>query len=341
MDTPVYPDNIFSESDEVNGDEKSENLPVPTEDQLEEDFYSKEKQNDVPPIPQDSQEERSVMEIQHLENELRMTLEEIARLQNALAEANMKLMALNSYSNTSDNSLSAISLLQPMVKELRQPLVTIRGYLELLLNESVGPLGAFQRRFVERIQKSVDHMEESFENILRHPSEEPSVPGLYSQSFSVRKSTESALDLFSTTLRSKKILLKVNIPYEDIRLFADKESFENILNILLTNATAAQENNGSLSISVEEFLTQTPQEVTITVESTDHNIAPAEMIPVLPEMYKNQSLTLPGFGLPLEDIVRASGMASRMGGKLNVYSNSCGATIAKVRLPLVQGETLE
>ena len=341
MDTPIYPDTNFPEPDDSLGEKQEEVSSPPQVDSQDDAILSNEKQIDFLPTPEEPQENRSVMEIQHLENELRMTLEEIARLQNALAEANMKLMALNSYSNASDNPLSAISLLQPMVKELRQPLVTIRGYLELLLNESVGPLGAFQRRFVERIQKSVDHMEESFENILRHPSEEPAGPGLYSQSFSVRKSTESALDLFSTTLRSKKILLKVNIPYEDIRLFADKENFENILNILLTNATAAQENNGSLSITVEEFLTQTPQEVSITVESTDHNIAPAELIPVLPEMYKNQSLTLPGFGLPLEDIVRASEMASRMGGKLDVYSNSCGATVAKVRLPLVQGETLE
>jgi hypothetical protein len=61
---------------------------------------------------------------------------------------------------------------------------------------------------------------------------------------------------------------------------------------------------------------------------------------VLPEMYKNQSLTLPGFGLPLEDIGRATAMTARMGGKLDLYSNSCGATVARVRLPLVQGETL-
>jgi len=303
-----------------------------------EEDSSEDLQNN--PLPeQEINQPDSSQEIQHLENELHMTLEEIARLQNALAEANMKLMSVNS-SASLENGYSAIALLQPMVKELRQPLVTIRGYLDLLLNESVGPLGAFQRRFVERIQKSVDHMEESFENILRNRSEEKNLPGLYSQSFSVRKSTESALDLFISSIKSKEILLKINIPYEDIRLFADKENFENILNLLLTNATAGLEKKGNLAITIEEFLTQNPQEVVISVESSEQNVAPAEFIPVLPEMYKNQSLTLPGFGLPLEDIVRATEMTTRMGGKLDLYSNSCGATIAKVRLPLVQGETL-
>ncbi len=318
MDTSDYPENDF--------------LP-PEEDSNE------ESQNDAF-SPQEPIQAEASQEIQHLENELHLTLEEIARLQNALAEANMKLMAANSSTASQENGISAVSLMQPMVKELRQPLVTIRGYLELLLNESVGPLGAFQRRFVERIQKSVDHMEESFENILHNRSEDKNEPGLYSQSFSVRKSTESALDLFITSIKSKEILLKINIPYEDIRLFADKENFENILNLLLTNATAALEKKGNLTIAIEEFLTQTPQEVIISIESSEHNVAPAEFIPVLPEMYKNQSLTLPGFGLPLEDIVRATEMTSRLGGKLDFYSNSCGATAAKVRLPLVQGETL-
>jgi signal transduction histidine kinase len=318
MDTPNYPENNFSAPEDGSNEEPLNNSFLPQ---------------------QPNQTEFS-QEIQHLENELHLTLEEIARLQNALAEANMKLMAANSSTASQEYSISAISLIQPMVKELRQPLVTIRGYLALLLNESVGPLGAFQRRFVERIQKSVDHIEESFENILHNRLKEKNEPGIYSQSFSLRKSTEAALDLFIGSIKTKDILLKINIPYEDIRLFADKENFENILNLILTNATVALENNGNLSIAIEELLTQAPQEVVITVESSEHNVAPVELIPVLPEMYKNQNLTLPGFGLPLEDIVRANELTSGMGGKLDLYSNSCGVTVAKVRLPLVQGETL-
>jgi hypothetical protein len=57
-------------------------------------------------------------------------------------------------------------------------------------------------------------------------------------------------------------------------------------------------------------------------------------------MYKNQSLTLPGFGLPLEDIVRANTLALKLGGKIELYSNSCGAIVSKIRLPLVQGEKI-
>src|SRR5512137_599491 len=67
----------------------------------------------------------NTQEMQHLESELRMTLEEIARLQNALAEANMKLMAVTSTANSSATSVTAESLIQPMIKELRQPLVTV------------------------------------------------------------------------------------------------------------------------------------------------------------------------------------------------------------------------
>lgn len=279
-------------------------------------------------------------ELKHLEGELRLTLEEIARLQNALAEANMKLLAAQSTLPPSTKSASSENYLLPMVKELRQPLVTIKGYLDLLLNESVGALGAFQRRFVERIQKSVDHMEKSIDNLVNSSSEDKSDSSLYSQSFSVRKSIESALDLFITTIRSKEIVLKINIPFDDVRLFEDKEKFEQVLNLLLTNSTTALNSGGTLTINMEEYLTLQPQEIIITFESCDRNISPIDLVPVLPDLYKNQSLTLSGFGLPLEDMVRAGEMVKQMGGKIEIYSNSVGAAVVKIRIPLVQGESL-
>lgn len=281
-----------------------------------------------------------LQQIKHLEGDLRMTLEEIARLQNALAEANMKLMAISSASNESVPNASPESILQPLIKDLRQPLITIKGYLELLLNESVGTLGNFQRRFIERIQKAVEHMEESFDNLQKKQTDERDEHSLFAQSFSVRKTIESTLDLFAHTIKSKEIVLKINVPYEDIRLFADEESCENILNILITNATAALNSGGSLTITTEKLLTDTPQEVITSIESADVNVVLRDMTPVLPEMYKNQGLTLPGFGLPLGDIVRALARAKKMGGRIELFSNSCGAMAAKFHLPMNQGETL-
>ena len=294
----------------------------------------------TPTANADGFQQDSVLEIQHLEGELRLTLEEIARLQNALAEANMKLMSVQSPLVPSSNQSSPEDMIRPLVKELRQPLVTIKGYIDLLLNESVGTLGAFQRRFVERIQKAIEHMEESFDKINQTETDELAGQSLYSQSFSVRKSIESALDLFITTIRSKEIVLKIDIPYEDIRLFEDKESFEQVLNLLFTNATSVLNSGGSLTINLQEYLTLQPQELTITIESCDRSITPSELVPVLPELYKNQSLTLPGFGLPLEDIIKAGELIKQMGGRNEVFSNSCGATVVKVRLPIVQGENL-
>jgi signal transduction histidine kinase len=318
MDNPNYP--VNSESDQPE---------LPSNDRSDESFISDEIRS-----------EDTSLEMTHLESELRMSLEEIARLQNALAEANMKLLAATSKDNSNSKKLSSDSVLPSMVKELRQPLVTIKGYLDLLLNESVGTLGAFQRRFIERIQKSVDHMEEAFDNVLHNQSEEKGEGNLFAQSFSVKKSIESALDLFITTFRFKEIVLKINIPQDEVRLFEDKENFEHILNILFTNATSALTTGSSFSVSLEEYLTLQPQEVLITIESSDRNVSPVELLPVLPEMYKNQSLTLPGFGLPLEDIVRANTLALKLGGKIELYSNSCGAIVSKIRLPLVQGEKI-
>jgi signal transduction histidine kinase len=290
--------------------------------------------------PSGISDQGNVQEMDQLERELRMTLQEVARLQNALADANMKLMALTSTANAASSGFSAESIVRPLLKELRQPLVTIKGYLELLLNESVGSLGAFQRRFLERIQKAVVHMEDSFDAIVRNNDVEPSERGLFAQSFSVKKTIESSLDLFISTIRSKEITLQINIPNEDTRLFEDRENFEKIMNLLITNATASLPPGSSLSIDISESLTSQPQAVLIKLESSSQSDGQSDLLPVLPEMYKDQAITLPGFGLPLEDIVRANSLAKKMGGKINLRSNSCGTIIQELHLPLVQGEEL-
>jgi signal transduction histidine kinase len=288
----------------------------------------------------DNLDQGNFQEMDQLERELRMTLQEVARLQNALADANMKLMALTSTANATSSGFTAESIVRPLLKELRQPLVTIKGYLELLLNESVGSLGAFQRRFLERIQKAVDHMEDSFDAIARNNEDEPSERGLFAQSFSVKKTIESSLDLFISTIRSKEITLQINIPNEDTRLFEDRENFEKIMNLLITNATAALPPGSSLSIDISESLTSQPQAVLIRLESSSQSKGQGDLLPVLPEMYKDHGLTLPGFGLPLEDIVRANSLAKKMGGKIDLFSNSCGTITQELHLPLVQGEEL-
>jgi len=94
---------------------------------------------------------------EQVERELRQTLEELAYMQNALAEANARILELESRP-VSPITTEQADVIAAIAQELRQPMSSIVGYTELLLGESVGLLGSMQRKFVERIKASSERM---------------------------------------------------------------------------------------------------------------------------------------------------------------------------------------
>lgn len=68
----------------------------------------------------------------HLESELHLTLEEIARLQNALAESQMQLVAYQKQLFSSKPpSLQERNFLFTFLKDVSQQITTIQGYAQL------------------------------------------------------------------------------------------------------------------------------------------------------------------------------------------------------------------
>ena len=92
-----------------------------------------------------------------LEGELHNSLEELARMQNALAEANANIIKLQERPSSPITS-EQVDVIASISQELRQPMSSIIGYTDLLMGESVGVLGALQRKFIERIKASTDRI---------------------------------------------------------------------------------------------------------------------------------------------------------------------------------------
>jgi signal transduction histidine kinase len=101
-----------------------------------------------------------------MERELKSSLQELARLQNQLAEANMKAHELEKGHVALKNTEQA-EVIASIAQELRQPLSSIVGYTDLLLGESVGILGALQRKFVERIKASTERINSLTDDMIQ------------------------------------------------------------------------------------------------------------------------------------------------------------------------------
>ncbi|MGE5775460.1 MAG: histidine kinase dimerization/phospho-acceptor domain-containing protein, partial [Chloroflexota bacterium] len=101
-----------------------------------------------------------------VESELRLTLEEMAHLQNQLAEANMKIIEAEKASSATRSNEQA-EVVASISQELRQPMSSIVGYTDLLLGESVGILGTLQRKFVERIKSSTERIGSLIDDLIQ------------------------------------------------------------------------------------------------------------------------------------------------------------------------------
>ena len=159
--------------------------------------------NSETPIPIDHLPPR---EMSHLESELRVTLEENARLQNALADANMRILAMQNMQQP-PSGLKGSEVYSSLISELEQPLTTINGFCDILLLESVGILGSLQRKFIERIQHAAQSMHIMIDDLSRYAGRE-SMNGAYANdSINLLELCHSILNSLTSQFLEKQITL--------------------------------------------------------------------------------------------------------------------------------------
>jgi len=103
---------------------------------------------------------------QSFEAELRLALEEIANLSVSLTESENKVAILDSVVNNAPVSIQQLATIVKITQDIRQPLASIIGYADILLNDSSGGLEENQRKYLKRIQISSKQMTQSIEKLL-------------------------------------------------------------------------------------------------------------------------------------------------------------------------------
>ncbi|HZU86883.1 MAG TPA: ATP-binding protein [Anaerolineaceae bacterium] len=190
-------------------------------------------------------------EMQHMEMELRLSLQQVAQLQNMLADANMKIVELEKQAagHVDKQTSEEREMITALVQDIRQPMSSIMGYTELILSETVGILGALQRKFVERIRFSTERMRTLLDELVRLTI----LPGMqaefHPQFINMNSVLDFALAETSSMMREKKITLRVDLPEELPRISADEDSIQQILVQLMQNSTAATPVEGTISLN--------------------------------------------------------------------------------------------
>ncbi len=191
--------------------------------------------------------------LQQVEEELRLALEQSAHLQNALAESNMQLLALQKMEKQSVKGLPVEedgAVMAALIQELRQPMASITGYTDLLLAETAGIIGALQRNFLERIKGSVERMQGIMNDLVQLTDLQSGPPELAPESINASVLIDEAIASISSQLRSKNITLRVDMPDELPEIQADRDALQQIVVHLLQNAGSVTPVEGTISLKL-------------------------------------------------------------------------------------------
>jgi signal transduction histidine kinase len=165
--------------------------------------------------------------------------------------------------------------------ELRSPLNTINGYLELALSGAGGALNAQQHEFVQRARMGSEHLYALLEDLLLISRADADQLRLNREITSLPQIVADAVEELELTATDHSIAIKVEIPERFPRLYADAVRLQQVLRNLISNALRFTPPGGQVIISacVETLMQEIDSEepvsvVKLQVRDTGVGIAP-------------------------------------------------------------------
>jgi signal transduction histidine kinase len=272
-----------------------------------------------------------------IEAELRASLKQVARLQNDLADANMKLLKIEKGQAGAYSSEQA-EVVASIAQELRQPMSSVVGYTDLLLGESVGILGSLQRKFVERIKASTERIGTLIDDMIQVTNLETGLTELKPEPADLNAIIDNAMSYTSSQVREKNITLHLDLPKNVQTIYADREALQQILIHLLQNAGSVSPNEGTITLKVQTRTEDEQEYVLLQVTDTGGGI-PSEDIPrVFTRLYRADNVLIQGVGDTGVGLSIAKTLTEAQNGRIWVESEAGVGSTFSVLLPMSNGK---
>ena len=270
-----------------------------------------------------------------MEGELRMTLEEVARLQNQLAEANMRVIEAEK-GVTATRSSEQAEVVASISQELRQPMSSIVGYTDLLLGESVGILGALQRKFVERIKSSTERIGTLIDDLIQVTTLETGLNEMKPEQVDLNLIIDNAMSYTSSQVREKNISMHLDLPKNMQPIHADREALQQILIHLLQNAGSASPMEGTVNLTVRTRAGDGKDYVLIQVTDTGGGISSEDLPRVFTRLYRADNVLIQGVGDTGVGLSIAKTLTEAQKGRIWVDSKAGVGSSFSVLLPIAK-----
>jgi signal transduction histidine kinase len=189
-------------------------------------------------------EERS-----ELEHKLLKAQSNIQALQEKLNKAESQIARSVPVPTTALLDASQAEVMLSIAQELRTPMSSIVGYVDLLLGESVGILGALQRQFLQRVKANADRLGALLEDFIRVTAIDTGQLTFAPEHVDMINIIDDAITATRTQFREKGITLKMDFPDSLPTVHGDRDALQQIVIQLLSNAYLASPTDGEVTIT--------------------------------------------------------------------------------------------
>ncbi|MCI0415868.1 response regulator [bacterium] len=134
--------------------------------------------------------------------------------------------------------------------ELRTPLASIGGSLDLVLDNVVGAINEKQRRYLELAKDSCQKLNVVIDDLLDISKFEKGKMEIHMEPISIIQLVEEVAEKFQPSAMEKDIVIKLEKPSQDAKVYSDYNRLVQVMNNLLSNAIKFTPQQGEIEIRV-------------------------------------------------------------------------------------------
>lgn len=288
---------------------------------------------------EDLTEERSELEHRAIRDDqtIQKLRDEINKLKNQFNEVSYLPVKPKVDQDTAEVMLS-------IAQELRTPMSSIGAYVDLLLGESVGILGALQRQFLTRVKSNADRLGALIEDFIRVTAIDSGQMALKPADVDLEEIINDALNATRSQFRDRNITLKYSIQEGLPQMLGDRDALLQIFMQLLTNAYLASPVEGEVVMTAKlerkhklerAGVPDTVADViAVTIRDYGGGVPAEEQSRVFSRLYRADNPLIQGLGDTGVGLSIARALVEAHGGKIWLESVKGVSSTFKLVIPI-------
>jgi two-component system phosphate regulon sensor histidine kinase PhoR len=214
--------------------------------------------------------------------------------------------------------------------ELRAPLSSIEGYIELLSEEEAGPVTPEQSQMLQTVDRSALRLRSLIDDLFTLAKLESDAYATVTRPVNMAEVIAGAIDAVRPSVSAAKLAVSATVPQDGLVVEGDASQLDRVLINLLSNAVKYTPEGGRIEVCAEAE----NGSAVVRVTDTGIGIPTTDQKKLFDRFFRAsnaQKGSIPGTGLGLA-IVRT--IVTNHGGDISLASKEAEGTTVTMRLPL-------